>query len=109
MNKKGQNMASENETVSEIVKEMRGPYYKMGRSNARLDHDMMGYMSFIANRIEAAHRREVAELRECLKDVRRELCKECRSKGFKCKKSEPCVTVLNIDITLHNAPEGGAK
>lgn len=55
-------MASENETVADIVKEMLGPYYKMGRSNARLDHDMMGCMSFLANRIEAAHRREMNQL-----------------------------------------------
>ena len=52
-------MSNENqETIADIVSEMRGPYYKMGRSNASLDKDMMGYMSFIANRIEAAHKRE---------------------------------------------------
>lgn len=51
-------MAS-NETHAEIVREMRGPYYKMGRSNASLDKQMMDYMSFIANRIEAAHEREI--------------------------------------------------
>lgn len=54
-------MAS-NETHAEIVREMRGPYYKMGRSNASLDKQMMDYMSFIANRIEAAHEREVKGL-----------------------------------------------
>lgn len=53
-------MASKNETVAEIVREMRGPYYKMGRSNASLDKQMMDYMSFIANRIESAHKRELA-------------------------------------------------
>ena len=46
------------ETIADIVAEMRGPYYKMGRSNAQLDKDMMGYMSFMANRIEAAAKRE---------------------------------------------------
>lgn len=46
------------ETIADIVSEMRGPYYKMGRSNASLDKDMMGYMSFMANRIEAAAKRE---------------------------------------------------
>ena len=51
-------MENENETVADIVAEMRGPYYKMGRSNASLDKDMMGYMSFMANRIEAAAKRE---------------------------------------------------
>ena len=50
-----------NETIEDIVSEMRGPYYKMGRSNASLDKDMMGYMSFIANRIEAAHKLEMAD------------------------------------------------
>lgn len=50
------------ETVADLVAEMRGPYYKMGRSNASLDKDMMGYMSFMANRIEAAYRDKV----ECL-------------------------------------------
>ena len=47
--------------------------------------------------------REVEELSECLKEARRDLCKACRSIGFKCKKSEPCMTVLNIDIALHKA------
>ena len=51
-----------NETVAEIVREMRGPYYKMGRSNASLDKQMMDYMSFIANRIEAAYKREIKGL-----------------------------------------------
>ena len=50
------------ETVADIVAEMRGPYYKMGRSNASLDKDMMGYMSLMANRIEAAYKDKV----ECL-------------------------------------------
>lgn len=48
----------------------------------------------------------VAKLSECLKDARRELCKACRDKGFKCKKSEPCMTALNIDIDLYNAMKG---
>ena len=55
-------MSNENqETIADIVSEMRGPYYKMGRSNASLDKDMMGYMSFMANRIEAANKREMAD------------------------------------------------
>ena len=52
------------ETIADIVDEMRGPYYKMGRSNASLDKDMMGYMSFMANRIEAAAKREREATRE---------------------------------------------
>ena len=65
------------ETIADIVAEMRCPYYKMGRSNATLDKDMMGYMSFMANRIEAANKREIAELRECLKEAVIEKCTEC--------------------------------
>lgn len=103
---------SNNETIAEIVREMRGPYYKMGRSNASLDKQMMDYMSFIANRIEAAHEREItakddarltivanyetviaekdsmiARLRECLKEAIREKCPFTR---MSCKHSEPC-------------------
>ena len=59
-----------------------------------------------ADRIESAWRREKAELCECLKYARRDLCKACRGLGFKCKKSEPCCTVMNIDIALHKALEG---
>ena len=51
-------MSNKHETIADIIAEMRGPYYKMGRSNATLDKDMMGYMSFMANRIEAAAKRE---------------------------------------------------
>ena len=53
-------MARNNETVAGIAREMRGPYYKMGRSNASLDKQMMDYMSFMADRIEPAHNRELA-------------------------------------------------
>ena len=53
------------ETVADIVAEMRGPYYKMGRSNASLDKGMMAYMSFVANRIEAAYK----DMVECLNGV----------------------------------------
>ena len=70
-------MESDKETVAEIVKEMRGTYYKMGRSNARLDHDMMGYMSFIANRIESAHKREVEELSTAIRRLAEDACGHC--------------------------------
>lgn len=63
-------MAS-NETHAEIVREMRGPYYKMGRSNASLDKQMMDYMSFIADRIEAAHKCEIAEMKHWIKSAAR--------------------------------------
>lgn len=78
---------SKQETIADIVAEMRGPYYKMGRSNASLDKNMMDYMSFMANRIEAAAKREVEELRECLREAVIEVCNRLEKCGFK----EPCV------------------
>ena len=55
-------MQSENETVADIVRILRGATYPVSRCP---DLTMRGY----ADRIEAAYRREVAELRECLKDA----------------------------------------
>ena len=66
-----------NETIADIVSEMRGPYYKMGRSNASLDKDMMGYMSFIANRIEAAHKREKIKFESALDIQKNNVAKLC--------------------------------
>ena len=43
----------------------------MGRSNASLEKDMMGYMSFIADRIEAAHQHDVAKLEHWIKSAAR--------------------------------------
>ena len=119
-------MSNKNQdTIEDIVAEMRGPYYKMGRSNASLDKDMMGYMSFMANRIEAANKREIiverhlaeeylatkdeeiAELRECLNEAIREKCPFTR---MSCKHGEPCEYECGTD-KWRNAlqDEGGAK
>ena len=55
-------MASENETVAAVAAEMRGETYPVSQTpNIR--------MREYADRIEAAHRREVAELYECLKEA----------------------------------------
>ena len=76
------------ETIADIVREMRGPYYKIGKSNASLDKDMMGYMSFMADRIEAAKDAEIGKLRECLREAVEwscgnpdENCKDCVAHG----------------------------
>lgn len=96
-----------NETIADIVSEMRGPYYKMGRSNASLDKDMMGYMSFMANRIEAAYKREVEELRKCLNEAIREKCPFTR---ISCKHGEPCEYECGTDKWRKALKdEGGAK
>lgn len=62
-------MASENETVDEIVKELRG--IKGGQhTNGGLSYERWRarcqFADDYADRIEAAHIREVAKLRECL-------------------------------------------
>lgn len=40
--------------IDDIVREMRGPFYRAGRSNARLDKATMQLMSSLADRIEKA-------------------------------------------------------
>lgn len=74
-------MASENETVADIVKEMRDIFALTG-----IDKNKSHLMGFF-ERIETAHRREVAELRECLKEAIREKCPFTR---MSCKHGEPC-------------------
>ena len=59
------------ETVTDIVVEMR----------------RIKCLTFWADRIEAAHQREVAELRKCLNEAIREKCPFTR---MSCKKGEPC-------------------
>lgn len=73
------------ETVADVVAEMRqdiadgtvGIWSDFGGEIAR------GY----ADRIEAAHKREVAELSKCLNEAIREKCPFTR---MSCKKGEPC-------------------
>lgn len=70
-------MASENETVAEIANEMRGEWAQVyfSESSRRKDGEYCDNEfaavepGTVADRIEAAHRREVAELRECLKEA----------------------------------------
>ena len=54
-------MASENETVAEIVAMLRS--FAKGEE---LPTDEMPSFTSLADRLEAAHKHEVAELRECL-------------------------------------------
>ena len=73
------------ETIADIVAEMREfadtDSQSMGRDvlRRRIQH--------FARRIEAAAKREVAELRECLKEAIREKCPFTR---MSCKHGEPC-------------------
>ena len=74
------------ETIADIVREM-----SIGDLCANDTTTSMMYINdFLAgyaDRIEAAHQREVAELRKCLKEAIREKCPFTR---MSCKHGEPC-------------------
>ena len=63
-------MASENETVADIVKEKRDTADEAElKGKNTFAFDLAKMLREEANRIEAAHQREVAELRECLEQA----------------------------------------
>lgn len=76
-------MASENETVYEIREDVHEYLTSIGPGEYP---DETQFEEF-ANRFVAAHKREVAELRECLKEAIREKCPFTR---MSCKHGEPC-------------------
>lgn len=92
-------METNNETVEQVCESMRDSADRLSLSAPAISSALRCYSEDILS----AHKREVKELRECLKEARRELCNGCRDKGFKCKKSEPCVTVLTIDTALKDS------
>ena len=107
-------MTSENETVADIVQEMRDIFALTG-----IDKNKSHLMGFF-ERIEAAHGREVDELRRCLKvaedalgESKVAVCHTCNSKcycGYEGAKFDPCCVYKDIDKALaliHE--EGGTK
>ena len=81
-------MASENETVADIVKEKRDTADEAELKGKNIfAFDLAKMLREEANRIEAAHQREVAELLECLREAVTEVCNRLEKCGFK----EPCV------------------
>ena len=97
-------MASENKTVEEIVNETK---FTIDYGDGVL-LDLAGKQAVgILDRIEAAHRREVAELRECLKEAIREKCPFTR---MSCKHGEPCdYECGTVKWRKALQDEGGAK
>lgn len=90
-------MSSENETVEDIA--------KMMRRNEEVFYHI--YWCEYADRIEAAHKREVAELRECLREAIREKCPFTR---MRCKHGEPCdYECGTVKWRKALQDEGGAK
>lgn len=92
-------MASENETVEDIVKELRDQY------EDATDICVIDAPEY-ADRIESAHRREVAELRKCLKEA---YGLQLRCDSCKIRKCDSiCVMKLKWRKALEGA-NGGAK
>lgn len=64
-------MASENETVADIVKEKRDTADEEElKGKNTFAFDLAKMLREEADRIESAHKREIAELRECLRIIR---------------------------------------
>lgn len=80
-----------NETIADIVAEMRSDCPEMHWDGTMYRDDDWVYtketVEKLTGRIEAAHKREVAELRKCLNEAIREKCPFTR---MSCKKGEPC-------------------
>ena len=74
-------MASENETVADIVKRVRRDCNSYPLPTASSE------MLKLVREMDEAHQREVSELRECLKEAIREKCPFTR---MSCKHGEPC-------------------
>ena len=74
-------MTSENETVEDIVKRVRRDCNSYPLTTAA------DKMLKLVREMDAAHQREVDELRECLREAVTEVCNRLEKCGFK----EPCV------------------
>ena len=74
------------ETIADIVADIRAQNQGLPEDSYALSPLVCDLLSF-ADRIEASHKREVAELRECLKEAIREKCPFTR---MSCKHGEPC-------------------
>ena len=74
------------ETIADIVADIRAQNQGLPEDSYALSPLVCDLLSF-ADRIEAAHQREVEELRECLKEAIREKCPFTR---MSCKHGEPC-------------------
>ena len=74
-------MTSENETVEDIVRRVRRDCNSYPLTTAA------DKMLKLVREMDAAHQREVDELRECLREAVTEVCNRLEKCGFK----EPCV------------------
>ena len=81
------------ETIADIVADIRAQNQGLPEDSYALSPQVCDLLS-LADRIEAAAKREVEELRECLKEAIREKCPFTR---MSCKHGEPCDYVCGTD------------
>ena len=99
-------MSNKQEIIADIVADIRAQNQGLPEDRYALSPLVCDLLSF-ANRIEAAHQREVAELRECLKEAIREKCPFTR---MSCKHGEPCdYECGTVKWRKALQDEGGAK
>ena len=102
------------ETISDIVREMRTLGRLDGESTDKIPRSLqaLGLRTY-ADRIEAAHQREVAELRECLEETMVIAIAEYHNnscfKHVKCGEIERCKTCKVIRWRKALQDEGGAE
>lgn len=77
---------AKHETIEDIVADIRAQNQGLPEDSYALSPLVCDLLS-LADRIEAAAKREVEELRECLKEAIREKCPFTR---MSCKHGEPC-------------------
>ena len=94
------------ETIADIVDDIRAQNQGLPEDSYALSPLVCDLLS-LADRIDAAHRREVAELRDCLREAVTEVCNRLEKCGFK----EPCVFKTCYVQKWRKAlqDEGGAK
>lgn len=107
-------MSNKQETIADIVKEMRTLGRLDEKSTDKIPRTLqaLGLRTY-ADRIEEAHQREVAELRECLKETMVIASAEYHHhscfKHVKCGEIERCKTCKVIRWRKALQDEGGAK
>ena len=100
-------MTRENETVSDIVKRVRRDCNSYPLPTAAAE------MLKLVREMDAAHQREVAELRECLKETMVDAVAEYKNnscfRNVKCGEIERCKTCKVIRWRKALKDEGGEK
>lgn len=111
-------MASESETVEDITSEICKVAHNAATANKETKEHWRpaAFLALIADRIEAAHRRdveklgrEVAELRECVRQASTDVCLKCvrNSRNIVCRKGRECEHVRRWRIALEGAKDEG--